>query len=181
MESPPPKKVYTLFLNTRNGFSQKISPVGVSGTNNVTWNVDWDALFNRDNYVYKTCNLRVSMASAIMSGTPSTAEGFGVLTANFGQNFTGKNVQSVVLGQLKPSIQYSYDSQALLYYVPFGVSLNVNTLDDALGQQIDMPYGLNQLTIQQWKIGFGLQITDALNVLLTNAPTYTILLQFELS
>jgi hypothetical protein len=169
-----PKKVYTLYLCSLDGF-RGLNTV-VSDPNNSSWNVDYDALFNRDNYIYKNCVVRVNMQGLKNTGTTleNTA---GVLVANFGQNFTGKNIGGVVLGQLVPTLAYDWDGTEYLSTALYQV---LNTMDDAQGQQIDMPYGLNTLNLQQWREGFG-AVGSAGNTLLPNPPHYNIILQFELS
>jgi hypothetical protein len=59
--------------------------------------------------------------------------------------------------------------------------IDVETMTHALGQQIDMPYGLKAFNIQLWKDAFGCA-NDANNVLVdsSSAFQYYILLQFEL-
>lgn len=176
MELTPSKKVYTLFLNSRLGFRGLLNTA--TATNDATWLIDWDALFNRDNYVYKNCFVRVSMDTTSYAGSPNTIAIQGVLIANFGQNFTGKNVSNVVLGQLEPVLTYEYNG--VDQYLPTGIIQKLNTLTDALGQQIDMPYGLSQLNLQQWRNGYGSN-ADIQNILIPNAAAYNIMFQFELS
>jgi hypothetical protein len=175
MELTPSKKVYTLFLNSIAGFSGLISSTS-GNPNNVTWNVDWDALFNRENYIYKNCSVRVSLSGS--KTTQIVMDNIaGQLVANFGQNFTGKNVQGVVLGQFVPTTVY-YDVGAGVY-VSYIYQI-LNTLTDALGQQIDMPYGLSAFNLQMWRPGFG-SAGSAGNALIANPQSYNIMLQFELS
>jgi hypothetical protein len=175
MDLTPSKKVYTLFLNSVAGFRGLIPAISVS-PNNVSWNVDYDALFNRDNYIYKNCVVRVNFSGFKNSGT-TNSQVDGLLVANFGQNFTGKNVGGVVLGNFEIFMAYEYNGSS---YVEEGLYPVLNTMDDAQGQQIDMPYGLNTLNLQMWRPGFG-AVGSAGNTLITNPPAYNITLQFELS
>lgn len=178
MENQPAKKIYTLYLNSNTGFRGLISNADYA---NVSWNVDWDSLFNRENYNYKYCNVRFRMVGEINTSIQSNNQTLGVITANFGQNYTGKNVPYVVLAPIDLKPVSSYATGAPPTYTPVGNMIDVETMTHALGQQIDMPYGLKSFNIQLWKDALGCA-NDANNVLIDSSSThqYYIIFQFEL-
>jgi len=175
MENQPAKKIYTLYLNANTGFSGLISNADYA---NVSWNVDWDSLFNRDNYIYKSCVMRFRMISEINTAIQSNNQTLGVLVANFGQNFTGKNTGYMVLApiDLKPVASFASPT-----YTNVGNMIDIETMTHASGQQIDIPKGLNALNLQMWKDAFACS-GEANNVLISSSSTvqYYIIFQFEL-
>jgi hypothetical protein len=165
-----PKKTFTLYLNSNTGFSGLLSN---GSTANVSWLVDWDSLFNRENYKYEHCQVRVQLVGE-KSVTQETSSVSGILLANFGQNFTSKNTGGVVLGSI--DLIRTVDGAAASNT---GCFISVNTMTNALGQNINMPVGLSTFTLQMWRNGYG-AIGDAENILITNAVPYYVMLQFEL-
>lgn len=178
MENQPAKKIYTLYLNANTGFSGLISN---SDYANVSWAVDWDSLFNRENYIYKNCVVRFRMVSEINTALQSNNQTFGVLVANFGQNFTGKNVANVVLAPIEIKPVSSFATGSPPTYTAVGNMIDIETMTHANGQQINVPIGLTTLNLQMWKDAYG-AIGDANNVLIANSSTvqYYIIFQFEL-
>lgn len=165
-----PKKTFTLYLNSNTGFSGLLSN---SSQANVSWLVDWDSLFNRENYTYQNCQVRVQLVGE-KSVTFETSSVSGILLANFGQNFTSKNVGGVVLGPLDliRTVDASVASNT-------GAYISVNTMTNALGQNINMPTGLTTFNLQMWRNGFG-AIADAENILVSSTTPFYVILQFEL-
>jgi hypothetical protein len=175
MENQPSRKIYTLYLNSNTGFKGLISN---SDYANVSWLVDWDSLFNRENYIYKYCNVRFRMIGEINASIIANDQTLGMITANFGQNYTGKNTSYVVLAPINLKRVASYSGGT---YTNEGNMIDVETMSHGLGQQIDMPTGLKPFNIQLWKDAFGC-IGDPNNVLVdsSSAHQYYILFQFEL-
>jgi hypothetical protein len=175
MENLPVKKVYTLYLNSNTGFRGLINN---SDYANVSWLVDWDSLFNRENYLYKYCAVRFRMVGEINTGIQDNNQTLGVLAANFGATFSGKNAPYVVLGSLdlKPVASFTTPT-----YTNVGNMIDTETMTHAQGQQIDMPIGLTTLNLQLWKDAFGCN-GDANNTLVASSSThqYYIIFQFEL-
>lgn len=165
-----PKKTYTLYLNTNTGFRNLLSNTSSA---NVTWLVDWDSLFNRDNYKYESCQVRLQLVGE-KSVTQETSAVSGILLANFGQNFTGKNTGGVVLGSI--DLIRTVDGAASSNT---GCYVSVNTMSNALGQNINIPQGLQEFNLQMWRNGYGAN-GDAENILVTNIVPYYVMLQFEL-
>jgi len=175
MENQPVKKLYTLYLNSNTGFRGLINN---SDYANIIWNVDWDSLFNRDNYKYKCCVVRFRMVGEINTSIQDNNQTLGLIAANFGQNYTGKNVPYVVLApiDLKPVASFASPT-----YTNVGNMIDVETMSHAQGQQIDMPIGLTAFNIQLWKDAYG-AIGDANNTFVASSSAfqYYIILQFEL-
>lgn len=172
------KKTFSLYLNSNTGFRGLIDNANYA---NVTWNVDWDALFNRENYKYKYCNVRYRMVGEINTSIQSNDHTLGIITANFGQNYTGKNVAYCVLGTIDLKRVASYALGTPPTYTPVGNMIDSSTMEHANGQQIDIPYGLRAFNIQLWKDAYGCA-GDANNVLVDSSSThqYYIIFQFEL-
>lgn len=165
-----PRRTYTLFLNTNTGFPNLTSN---ESTANVKWFVNWDALFSGDNYKYKNCSVRMHLVGE-KNVTQETSAISGVLVANFGQAFSGKNIPGVVLApiELTRSIDSSVTSNT-------GGYIQINTLANAFGQNINMPVGANEFNLQMWRNGYGSN-GDAENILVTNTVPYYVIFQFEL-
>jgi hypothetical protein len=170
------KQIFTLYLNSNTGFSGVVSNGNYA---NVTWNVDWDSLFNRENYNYKKCAVRFRMVGENDPATVQTNDHtLGVLVANFGQSYTGKNTAYTVLAPIDIVRTASYASST---WTNTGIMIDIETMTHANPQQIDMPKGLNALNLQMWKDGFAV-MSDANNVFIANSSTiqYYVIFQFEL-
>jgi hypothetical protein len=100
----------------------------------------------------------------------------GLLVANFGQNFTGKNVANVVLGAIDLKQVASFATPT---YTNVGNMIDTTTMDHAHGQQINVPIGLTTFNLQMFKDGYG-ALLDANNVSASSTHQYYIILQFEL-
>ena len=172
MEEIAPRKMFSLYLNTNTGFRNLINN---TSTADVTWLVDYDSLFNRENYKYKNCNVRVRLVGET-NLTQDTSNTSGVLVANFGQSYTGKNVAGLVLApiDLTRSIIYSGGT-----FVNGNAYIDINTTTNALGQTIDMPRGITQLNLQMFRNGYG-AAGDAENIPVTNTVPYYVIFHFEL-
>lgn len=167
-----PRKSYLLYLNTNTGSPNLIDN---TSTANVKWMIDWDSLFNRENYKYKHCQVRIRLVGE-NNATQDTSNTSGVLIANFGQSFTGGNVQGVVLAPIDLTRSNIYVASA---WTNAQAYIDINTMTNQLGQNIDMPIGLNTFNLQMWRNGYGAQ-GDAENILVANTVPYYALLQFEL-
>jgi hypothetical protein len=118
------------------------------------------------------------MVGEINTGIQDNNQTLGVLAANFGATFSGKNAPYVVLGSLdlKPVASFTTPT-----YTNVGNMIDTETMTHAQGQQIDMPIGLTTLNLQLWKDAFGCN-GDANNTLVASSSThqYYIIFQFEL-
>jgi len=169
-----PRKSFLLYLNTNTGSPNLIDN---TSTANVKWLIDWDSLFNRENYKYKYCQVRIRLVGEnnITQETPTQS---GVLIANFGQSFMGGNVQGVILAPIDITRSNVYTGSPATWINSNGY-IDINTMSNALGQNIDMPIGLNTFNLQMWRNGYG-AIGDAENTLVANTVPYYAILQFEL-
>jgi hypothetical protein len=181
--SKPDKQIFTLYLNSNTGFRGLISNANYA---NVSWNVDWDALFNRENYNYKYCSVRFRMVGENNNTSIQDSDTtLGVLVANFGQTYTGKNTGYVVLAPIDIKRTASYSQvggpPAVPTWTNTGTMIDIETMTHANPQQIDMPVGLNALNLQMWKDAFAVS-GDANNVLISSSSSiqYFIIFQFEL-
>lgn len=171
-----PQRTYTLYLNSNVGFP---GLVRTNPNNNVSWLIDWDSLFSRENYKYKNCRVRYKLVGETnTTATQATDNCLGLLVANFGQSFSGKNTSYLVLGAID---QIHTQSLATATWTNTGTAMTSETMTYAHGQQIDVPYGLKELTLQMWKVGYG-AVGDTDNVLIDNNSNsqYFIIFQFEL-
>ena len=183
-------KVYRLFLNTETGFPNLVSN---TNKNNCIWNVDYDSLFNRDNYNYKNCRLRYKLITR-QSASIVPVSNTGVLALNgLSSPYVSKNTNMLPLDIIVPimhltgngattgTIAGTAPSQTTTTssstYTVLGsiVSDTMNTT----GIDIQMPYGLSPLNVQFWSYGFG-AIGDSDNVLQSVVPDYNVIFQFEL-
>lgn len=167
-----PRRTYSLYLNTNTGAPNLLDN---TSTANVKWLVDWDSLFNRDNYIYKNCQVRIRLVGE-NNATQDTSNTSGVLVANFGQSYVGGNVAGVVLAPIDLTRSNIYVSSA---WTNAQAYIDINTMTNAYGQNIDMPVGLNTLNLQMWRNGYGAN-GDAENILVTNTVQYYAIIQFEL-
>lgn len=182
-------KVYRLFLNTETGFPDLVSN---SNRNSCVWNVDYDSLFNRDNYKYKNCRLRyklISRESADLNPVSNT----GVIAVNgLSSSYVSKNTNMLPLDIITPAMRL-FGNGATTGTIATGTPQTTTTststfnvrgqiISDTMattGLDILMPYGLSQLNIQFWSYGFG-AIGDGDNVLQTMSVDYNVIFQFEL-
>ena len=178
MENLPNRKLYTLYLNSNTGFRGLINN---SDYANVSWLIDWDSLFNRDNYLYKYCTVRFRMVGEINTSIQTNDKTLGVLVGNFGATYSGKNVPYVVLGSLDLKPVSSFAAGSPPTYTAVGNMIDTETMTHAHGQQIDIPIGLNTLNLQLWKDAYG-AAGDANNTFVASSSThqYYIIFQFEL-
>lgn len=141
---------YSLYLSSFTGapFLTNRSDLG-----SVKYNIDWDAFFNRDNYRYKSCRIRHYFLSDPSTGSVYTydpANFNGVLVAQ-GLNSTNNSpYNGLVLGLI--GVQ-------CVPYLSNSVAINNTTVlySDFLnfsGQNIQVPKGYRDLTIQLWSNNF---------------------------
>jgi hypothetical protein len=190
MEEIAESQVYRLFLNTETGFQNLLSN---SDKANVSWLVDYDSLFNRDNYNYKNCRLRyklISQESPDIVPTTNT----GVIALNgLSSSYVSKNTNMLPLDIITPTMRYigsgavtgtiagtapsQTTTQTASVWNPRG-----QLIGDTMGQtgvDIAMPYGLSPFNVQFWLYGFGSR-SNADNVLQSLLVDYNLMLQFEL-
>lgn len=165
MEDVADSQVYRLFLSSTNGFSGLISN---SDKYNSSWQVDYDSLFNGENYKFKNCRLRYKLRSNPITSLGHIT-GFGTLVINgLSSQNNSKNTSGLVADNIIPSASTTHG-----WY-------DLTTMDE-IGIDIIVPYGLSTINPQFWDLSFGSK--DSLNPpqFITNfTATYTLILSFEL-
>ena len=183
-------KVYRLFLNTETGFPNLLSN---SNKNSCVWNVDYDSLFNRDNYKYKNCRLRYKLISRENTNINPVAGAGIIAVSGLSSPYVSKNTHMLPLDIVTPIMRATANGATTGTIT--GSAPNQTTATTAstyaitghiesdtmatTGLDISMPYGLTQLNIQFWEFGFG-SIGDGNNVLQTVMSDYNAIFQFEL-
>ncbi len=198
MEEYPDCQVYRLLLNTETGFPNLINNTDKA---NVSWNVDYDSLFNRDNYAYKNCRLRYKFISQ-ESGSITADANTGILAINgLSSRYVSKNTSMLPLDIISPQFRYTglgstpvTSTGTISGTAPSQTTANTFTQAASLytykahmysdtmattGIDIQIPYGMTTLNVQLWQIGFG-AFNNADNILQTLTPEYLLMLQFEL-
>jgi len=163
MEEVAESQVYRLYLSTMTGFPNLLNNTDKA---NVTWQVDFDSLFNRENYNYKNCRLRYKLVSDPATNT-SHINNKGVLAINgLSSRYTSKNTPYLVLDNLIPVASSTHGW------------FDITTMAE-VGVDIVVPYGLSTINPQLWDNGFG-STTTGNAVLQTFTANYTLVLSFEL-
>lgn len=189
MEEVAESQVYRLFLNTESGFPGILSN---SDKANTSWLVDYDSLFNRDNYAYKNCRLRYKLVSQ-PSATIDPAANTGVLAINgLSSRYVSKNTNMLPLdiyapimtatgtgstpGTITAGTPQTVSQPAALFTVRGQIIMDTMA---TTGIDIQMPFGMTSINPQFWQAGFG-STGNADNILQTVMPEYMLMLQFEL-
>jgi len=190
MEEVAESQVYRLFLNTETGFPNILSN---SDKSNTSWLVDYDSLFNRDNYNYKNCRLRYKLVSQT-STSINAAANTGVLAINgLSSRYVSKNTSMLPLDIIVPTMTSTGTGSTpgtIAGNAPSQTTTQPAALFTARGQlisdtmattgiDIQMPFGMTSLNPQFWQVGFGATGNED-NILQTLVPEYILLLQFEL-
>ena len=190
MEEVAESQVYRLLLNTETGFPNIIKNTDKANT---SWNVDFDSLFNRDNYNYRNCRLRYKLVSQ-ESASVDAAANTGLLAINgLSSRYISKNTNMLPLDIYAPTMRYigtgttpstittsttpqTVSQPAALFTVRGQIVLDTMA---TTGVDINVPYGMSEINPQFWQYGFGAN-GNADNILQTLIPEYMLLLQFEL-
>jgi hypothetical protein len=163
----PNSKMFQLFLNSLTGFP---SLTDNTNTSNVSFSIDYDSLFNREQYNYKYCRVRVKYVTNSNSSISYLQNGY-VLVANFASPYTSKSVPNVVLGLA--SVYQGANSAGVNR-----AHIEVDTCQQ-IGVQINPPKGQQPLTLAVWKDGYG-SVGNAAYGLNSSTYHWTAILQFEL-
>lgn len=198
MEEYPDCQVYRLLLNTETGFPNLLNNTDKA---NVSWNVDYDSLFNRDNYAYKNCRLRYKIISQ-ESGSITSGANTGILAINgLSSRYVSKNTSMLPLDIITPTFRYTglgstpgSSTGTITGTAPSQTTANTFTQPASLytykahlcgdtmattGVDIQIPYGMTTLNVQLWQAGFGAGNNED-NILQTFIPEYLLMIQFEL-
>jgi len=169
-------RVFHLWLSTyitsssTTGTAQVIPVIPATLTttnqNQVTWQINWDSLFQGENKKYKRCNVRFKLNSQSWTAGGTDWDTYnGVLTCNLASNATGDTTFGTPLAIFSPE-----DAPTT------GTSVHViqmNTLNHQFGTEVQVPTGNSFFTISWYKQTF-------LELMAVPIYDYQILLQFEL-
>jgi hypothetical protein len=112
--------------------------------NYVTYQVNWDALFQGKNKLYKNCFIRTRLSGASNISKDTVGNSAGVLSVvGLGYN---KSVSEDINGLVLAPVSYLASSS---YSSDTGVYLDINTLpsDDGGCPQITPPQGITNISI----------------------------------
>ena len=165
MEELGDSKIYRLNLNSVTGFPNILDN---SNKASVSWQVDFDSLFNRENYKYQNCRLRYKLQSHPQAhASLNHTNNIGILAVNgLVSPYSSKNTPMLVLDQILPHLATSLGW------------FELNTMDE-VGVDILMPYGLGTINPQFYFTGFGCP-SDGFNILQTFTGDYLVTFAFEL-
>jgi hypothetical protein len=166
--------IYTLLLTSQNGTS-------VPTTSNTIYAINWDDLFKKKNYDFRTCRVKYEINSTTLQTTTTLYDyktRNGYITANFATNNQGTpmNVSAIggcILGTLSPIQQMSwYNGTA---QTNSWISYRNSTLATN-GVEINTPTGVGQLQISFYHLASTGPITPSI---MDYDDEYTLVLQFE--
>lgn len=166
--------VYTLYLttkitDTKNGQIVPILPPTLSTSNlsNVSWSIDWDNLFRRNQYDYKYCRVRFDLVSeSFAASTPATNDWTnygGYISLSLASSYNAITTNGTIIGQIWPMDCPITGSSIHC--------INISSMSEN-GVDVNIPSGTGILNIQMIK-GDGF-------VPMTTFQQYNILLSFEL-
>jgi hypothetical protein len=169
-------KVFHLWLSTyitsssTPGSSQVIPVIPATLTttnqNQITWQIDWDALFKGENKRYKRCNVRLKLNSESWTAGGSDWESYnGVLTCSLASNSVAQTTFGTPLAIVSPEDCPTTGTTTHCY--------QVNTLGHVFGTDVIVPTGNSYFTLSWYKQTF-------LELLAVPIYDYQVLLQFEL-
>lgn len=175
--------IYQLFLPSQYG--RQVNGV----TSNIMYDVNWDELFQKENYNYKKCRVRFQFQSTTLQDQTAVAAGeweyyarTGYLTANFSAvnqaTARGKSVNGgCVLGIIKPTNIQAYIKNDQLTNSFTWISYENSTLNTK-GVEIATPVGTGALNLQLY---CWYSATATAPTLMTYDQDYEIILEFEFS
>jgi len=168
--------IYSLYLNTAD-------PNAISNTDTtiISWIVDFDNLFRKENYNYKKCKLRFKIVSRTSTlpvpSIPKFKPSISYLSCSLSSNYNATNLMQPTL--LNTMVLVDSPATAVRQWI----HPNANTMEN-VGTSINIPKGIQQFTIS---IGDSANFASKTNFgSLVGATQYNlifqyhILLQFEL-
>jgi hypothetical protein len=144
--------IYTLYLTTKiTTANLPITPVfpqtiSTSTLPNVTWQVDWDNLFRKEQGKYNFCKVRFDLVSeSFTASTPASTDWTnygGYLAVSLPSNFNAVTTNGTILGQIWPS-----DCPVT------GTNIHciINSTMSENGININMPTGTSLFNVQMIK------------------------------
>jgi hypothetical protein len=95
-ESP---ETYTIFLvsSTNASALNLIKPLPYTNTNNITWRVNYDDLFNGRQELFEFCRVRYQLVNGSITGL-TLNDNQGYISANFPTDFNAQTTNGCILG-----------------------------------------------------------------------------------
>lgn len=163
--------VYTLYLSTQitSPATNIIVPVNKTNLANVSWNIDWDNLFRKENYLYTNCRVRFQLVTnkwSASAGNTDWDDYQGYLGCSLPSSYNATTTNNTILGMIFPTDVYTITASTSHAYV-------ISSLSD-VGVDINMP---------KYNSIFNLQFRNTNTqsfISSTIMPEYQILLTFEL-
>ena len=161
--------IYTLWLSTQitAPTSNYVVPLDKTNLANVSWRVDFDSLFRKENYNYKYCRVRYYLiGETFTASTPAASDWTnycGYLSVSLPSSFNAVTTNNTILGLIYPEDCPISGT---------GVHCLVSTTMSEAGVDINVP-----TSTQILNVGLMNWITNQLNTTMQN---YQILLAFEL-
>jgi len=161
---------YTLYLTTDSiPQNLQVSPFNKVDLANVSWNINWDALFNNEQSKYKHCRLRFEYISETQDGVSQWDNYLGYLTCNLGTSHMATTGEGTILGLL----YLTYKRRFIGARVAVDCHLfELNTMNTA-GIDIIIPRGNSIFNVKMMN-------DDSFTTLVGVNENYQILMQFEL-
>lgn len=160
--------IYTLYLSTQvtSPVSSIIVPVNKSNLANVSWNIDWDNLFRKEQYNYKHCRVRFSLVTdrwTSGAGNTDWDDYQGYLACSLPSSYNAVTTNGTLLGLIYPTDIYTLTASTEHGYV-------INNMEE-LGVDVSMPNGNSILSIM---------FLNHNSRFISITPEYQIMLSFEL-
>jgi len=101
--------IYSLYLSTlvTTPVSNYVIPQNKTNLSNVSWLVDWDNLFRKNNYDYKYCRVRFNLITeAFTASSPATldwAAYSGYVATNLASSYNANTTNGTILGVIFPT------------------------------------------------------------------------------
>jgi len=164
--------IYSLYLNTADTNT-------ISNTDNtiISWLVDFDSLFRKENYNYKKCKLRFKMVTRVpviaAPNLPKFQGSISYLACSLSSNYNATNL-------LRPTILNTFVLRDTYITTTRQTNHeNVNTAEN-VGTSINMPFNTQLFTISNGDVANFSNITNYGTTGYTLSFNYVIHLQFEL-
>lgn len=167
-------ETFVLYLNSFAGFPL-IDPGAPKTYANVTYNINWDAVFNLNNHIYRKCKIRYEFISdQATSNTYDPASDNAVLILNGINSRSTSRFGGLQLGHLY--VQQSTTSASAV------TSYLFNSDYTGPGQSIEVPKGFRSLNVQLWTNDYGTSSSTLLSsVSASTLAGWSLMLNFELS
>ena len=161
-------RAYNLYLSTQvqSPARNYLVPIDATNKNRVSWMIDWDNLFRKEQYKYKRFELYWKLTSESWTTGASDWENYtGILTCNLPSSYGSVTNAGTILGIVNPSASPSVASKSCY---------NIDTFMSSNGIDINCPAGVFPLTLTFYN-------DDSMTIMSAMTSQYQIHLQIELS